>query len=526
MNNMECFNNTCNNGCENNEQMVPPFDNYYCQQCDEENKPCETCGPQRPKWPCHCCEKDIMCGAPACCRPCWDTCKCMDEILGMKKCADKMKREVNNVNGRVTKVEKDLIDFNDNLSDAIGDLAEKEERDIAAVYNTINNVVGEERDRAQAAERTIQNNLNNYIQQNDNALEAERQARAAADNSERDARIAADNQEKEERIAADNQEKDARIAADNAEREDRIQGDNALDGRINTLNQNLADEITRSTTKDNQLQNALDTEIADRINAINDEARDRLSGDNILQQNINNESDARIEEDEAIRQLIRQVDASLVNYYTKGDTYNKDEVNYILKNIRQFQYKVVPSLPTAGEDTVGFIYLIPSPNPVTQNVKDEFITVSTTDGSVVTYRWEQIGTTTVDLSPYSTTVQMNQAIANAVAAEQARATQKEGDLQSAINTEKNRAQGAETNLQNAIGAEQSRAQGAEQALQNTLNNAISGVSISGNTLTFTRVNGTSFTIDIPRLWTTSGSSLVPIDSSKSVTAAGFYDSTM
>ena len=145
---MECFNNTCNNGCENNEQMVPPFDNYYCPQCDEENKPCETCGPQRPKWPCHCCEKDIMCGAPACCRPCWDTCKCMDEILGMKKCADKMKREVNNVNGRVTKVEKDLIDFNDNLSDAIGDLAEKEERDIAAVYNTINNVVGEERDRA------------------------------------------------------------------------------------------------------------------------------------------------------------------------------------------------------------------------------------------------------------------------------------------------------------------------------------------------------------------------------------------
>ena len=130
-----------------------------------------------------------------------------------------------------------------------------------------------------------------------------------------------------------------------------------------------------------------------------------------IRQSITAETGARTEADAAIRALIQQVSASLVNYYLKSETYSKTEVNALVAAIKQFQYQVVATLPeTPGPDTMGIIYLVPSTNPKTQNVKDEFITVL--DGS--TYKWEQIGSTTVDLSGYSTTQEMNQAIALAL----------------------------------------------------------------------------------------------------------------
>ena len=130
-----------------------------------------------------------------------------------------------------------------------------------------------------------------------------------------------------------------------------------------------------------------------------------------IRQSITTETGARTEADDALRALIQQVSASLVNYYLKSETYSKTEVNALVAAIKQFQYQVVATLPeTPGPDTMGIIYLVPSTNPKTQNVKDEFITVL--DGS--TYKWEQIGSTTVDLSGYSTTSEMNQAIALAL----------------------------------------------------------------------------------------------------------------
>ena len=127
----------------------------------------------------------------------------------------------------------------------------------------------------------------------------------------------------------------------------------------------------------------------------------------------------------------------LVNYYTKSQTYTQAEVNALIAAVKQFRYQSVQSLPTASADTMGIIYLVPSPNPKQQNAKDEYITISATDQGTTTYSWEQIGTTTVDLSgyytsqqtdaaitaalntalaSYSTTVEMNAAIASAIAA--------------------------------------------------------------------------------------------------------------
>ena len=81
-------------------------------------------------------------------------------------------------------------------------------------------------------------------------------------------------------------------------------------------------------------------------------------------------------------------------------------MNDLVAAVGKFQSKIVSTLPTPSIDTTGWIYLVPSTNPETQNVKEEYITVL--DGS--TYKWEHIGSTNIDLSGYSTTEQMNAAI--------------------------------------------------------------------------------------------------------------------
>lgn len=112
----------------------------------------------------------------------------------------------------------------------------------------------------------------------------------------------------------------------------------------------------------------------------------------------------------AIADFITKSVDDLVNYYKKSETYTKAEVNGLIGAIKQFTYRVVSSLPTASESTMYIIYLIPSSNASTQNVKDEFITIQ--NGS--SYSWEQIGSTKIDLSDYSTTEEMNAAITSAL----------------------------------------------------------------------------------------------------------------
>ena len=141
--------------------------------------------------------------------------------------------------------------------------------------------------------------------------------------------------------------------------------------------------------------------------------------------------------DALIANFITRSVNDLVNYYTKSQTYTQAEINALIAAVKQFRYVSVQTLPTASADTMNVIYLVPSTNPKMQNAKDEFITISATDQGTTTYSWEQIGTTTIDLSDYytkaqtdaaitaalntalaaySTTVEMNAAIVSAIAA--------------------------------------------------------------------------------------------------------------
>ena len=109
-----------------------------------------------------------------------------------------------------------------------------------------------------------------------------------------------------------------------------------------------------------------------------------------------------------VSQFITASVNNLVNYYLKSETYTKSEVDSLIGSIQGFSYEVVSTLPTASASTMGKIYLVPSADPQTQNVKDEYITLQS--GS--SYSWEQIGSTAIDLSGYVTTTQLNTALAS------------------------------------------------------------------------------------------------------------------
>lgn len=113
--------------------------------------------------------------------------------------------------------------------------------------------------------------------------------------------------------------------------------------------------------------------------------------------------------------FIKNTVEDLVNYYKKTETYTQSEVQQLIAAIKQFTYEVVAELPTASAETMGKIYLVPTSDPKLKNVKDEFITIDNGESAETRYTWEQIGSTAIDLSAYSTTEQMNAAIAAAIA---------------------------------------------------------------------------------------------------------------
>lgn len=116
----------------------------------------------------------------------------------------------------------------------------------------------------------------------------------------------------------------------------------------------------------------------------------------------------------AIASFITASTQNLVYYYLKSETYSATEVDQLLAAIKQFTYEAVAVLPEASAQTVGKIYLVPSADPKTQNVKDEFITLTTVEEGTTTYSWECIGSTTIDLSNYYTKTQTDAAITAAI----------------------------------------------------------------------------------------------------------------
>lgn len=96
-------------------------------------------------------EHDIFCADPVCMHPCWDTCKCMDEILKLKAGENSIDSNLKQLDGRIDKVEKDVSDMNDSLTAQMGALAEKEQHDV----DCLNKKIEAETERAIAREDEI-----------------------------------------------------------------------------------------------------------------------------------------------------------------------------------------------------------------------------------------------------------------------------------------------------------------------------------------------------------------------------------
>ena len=112
--------------------------------------------------------------------------------------------------------------------------------------------------------------------------------------------------------------------------------------------------------------------------------------------------------------FITKAVTDLTNYYLKSDTYSKNEVDQLIAAINQFELVSIATLPTASAATMGKLYFVPSADPQTSNVKDEYITLSVTEQDTTTYYWECIGSTSIDLTNYYTKAQTDSAIAAAL----------------------------------------------------------------------------------------------------------------
>ena len=81
----------------------------------------------------------------------------------------------------------------------------------------------------------------------------------------------------------------------------------------------------------------------------------------------------------------------LENYYTKTETFTKQEVNNLISAITTMDIQVVQTLPVQDISTTT-IYLVPKTTAETNDAYDEYIYVSNA--------WEHIGSTEVDLTNY------------------------------------------------------------------------------------------------------------------------------
>ena len=102
--------------------------------------------------------------------------------------------------------------------------------------------------------------------------------------------------------------------------------------------------------------------------------------------------------------FITNVVNDLVNYYTKTQTYTKEEINTLMSQVVSGGFEPVNELPTENIST-SKIYLVPSTNSGTNNIKDEYINLDGTSNG-----WELIGSTQLDLSNYVSVTALNSAL--------------------------------------------------------------------------------------------------------------------
>ena len=175
-------------------------------------------------------------------------------------------------------------------------------------------------------------------------------------------------------------------------------GDTGPAGVVDTSNFYTKNEIE-------DLNNGLRT----RVNNLENNKVDKKEGKQLSDENYtlaekNKLAGLKNYDDTIIKDSIQAVRNDLANYYRKNETYSKEEVDQRISVIPKFAILAVDSLPTT-EISSATIYLMKTGDE-TDNLYTEYIYING--------KWEKLGTQKLDLSGYSTTEQMNQAISNAI----------------------------------------------------------------------------------------------------------------
>lgn len=212
-------------------------------------------------------------------------------------------------------------------------------------------------------------------------------------------------------------------------------GDKSLAGLLAEINAALT---LLSNNKQNKTDNNLQTVSKQVVGAINENASNinaeesaREAADNNLQAQIT-AADGELADlskqvyDVSVQDTLAYKVATIAaNYITRLVNnleyyYDKNTVDTKISQVSRAMFLKVSELPETGE--TNYIYLVPKsndPDTTDNDNYDEWIwtlqeKAQPTDPDV--YAWEHLGSTDIDLSNYPTIEQMNQAIAQAIAA--------------------------------------------------------------------------------------------------------------
>lgn len=438
------------------------------------------------------------------CQPCWDNCRCMDEILIDRKKIEHLTEDVTELSDRTVKVEKRFKDVSDNISQQIGELARKEQNDVDCLNMRIDNEI----ERATNREDQIDAKLDQEI------------ARATAAENDLNNALAAEIDRAttaEQGIAGD-------LAAE-------VQRATNEESRIETsLNTSIQNEVDRATTAEASLLAKINKEIQDRIDDVDAEEARATTAEGALQTALTAETTrattaegtiatnlateindrkedavASVDYDSSLKRIIFK------NY--KGDTIDYLDATLFVKDgminsVEISGRNLVITWNTDAGHSQTIIALDDIFNP------DNYYTKTASDQRY--YTKTEIDTNIYTKAQVNTTVSR---IDGDIAAEVARATAAEGALGTRITneiaTERARATAAETGLSSDISDEATARAAADTTLTNNLaaaNTRIDNLSATvaqtvnnnttlgfGQTKNIAKVNGVDISVGLPSL---------------------------
>lgn len=156
-------------------------------------------------------------------------------------------------------------------------------------------------------------------------------------------------------------------------------------------------------TNDSQYQNAteVNTAISKKIGTLNMNATDDTGdpGDYYINTIAQEEGQVEATRYSFSSKFASEVEAARKKGSIAGRTEVNNAINNAVGKITSFEYKIVDSLPAVSEGKKGTIYLVAHSGSTAQNIYDEYIFLPA-EGSTAA-RYEKIGTTDIDLTPYA-----------------------------------------------------------------------------------------------------------------------------